>query len=122
MSELKRLQFDFSDAVADLLIWCRENKIKVRHGETYRSPEEAERLSLKGVGARISAHTNRIAVDLIFNYIDEDGRIADFGRDAYVAAGEFWKKLHPSARWGGDFKNVRYDDIYHFSFEYRGVK
>lgn len=122
MSELIRLQFDFSNAVDDLLTWCYTEDIKVRFGEVYRSPEEAERLFKKGVGAKISAHTNRLAVDLIFCKIDISGNIMDCERHVYEYAGNFWKSLHHSARWGGDFKNVRYDDIYHYSFEYKGVK
>jgi hypothetical protein len=31
--------------------------------------------------------------------------------------GEWWKKQHPDARWGGDF-----DDGNHYSFEHEGVK
>jgi len=122
MSELKRLQFEFSEAVGDLLNWCKRWSIKVQQGETYRSPEEAERLYKKGVGAKISAHTNRLAVDLIFCKIDTLGNITDCERHVYEYAGNFWKSLYPAARWGGDFKNVKYDDIYHFSFEYKGVK
>jgi len=122
MSELKKLQIEFSDAVTDLFTWCRKNDIKIRYGETYRSPEEAERLYKKGVGAKISAHTNRLAVDFIFCKKDMLGNVSDCGRDIYLDAGKFWKLLHSNARWGGDFKNAKYDDIYHFSFEYKGVK
>jgi len=122
VSELKRLQIYFSDAVGDLLAWCKMNEIYVRYGETYRSPEEAERLYKKGVGARISAHTNRLAVDFIFCRIEVSEDIIDCERNVYEKAGLFWKSLNCVARWGGDFKNAKYDDIYHFSFEYKGVK
>jgi len=122
MSDLKKLQIEFSDAITDLLTWCKKNDIKIRYGEMYRSPEEAERLYKKGVGAKISAHTNRLAVDLIFCKKDTLGNITDCERHVYERAGNFWKAFYPDARWGGDFKNAKYDDIYHFSFEYKGVK
>lgn len=123
LSELKKLQFEFSDAFYWLQAWCKDNFIKIQYGELYRSPEEAFRLWEKGVGAKASAHSNRLAVDLIFHRLTLDEKqIILCERGSYEAAAKYWKDQHPAARWGGDFKTKKYDDIFHFSFEYKGIK
>jgi hypothetical protein len=64
-------------------------------------------------GIKNSNHRNRLAIDL---NLYKDDRYLDDAAD-YLRFGEFWKSLHPLARWGGDF-----GDSDHFSFEYNGVK
>lgn len=73
---------------------------------------EAIRVSVSQ-GIKNSVHTKRLAQDI---NLFKDGEFLVKPED-YVPFGEWWKKQHPSARYGGDF-----GDFDHFSFEWNGVK
>jgi len=62
-------------------------------------------------GIKNSVHRDKLAQDL--NLYKDDKWLEDAAD--YLPYGEFWKSLHPLARWGGDF-----GDADHFSFEYNG--
>lgn len=64
-------------------------------------------------GIRNSVHTKKLAQDL---NLFKDGEFLIKPED-YRPFGDWWKKQHPLARFGGDF-----GDYDHFSFEYQGVK
>jgi hypothetical protein len=108
-------------------------------GESYRSPEQAainslsltDRARIRALletkypvvadaigssvsqGIKNSVHRNKLAQDL---NLFKDGIFLEKLTD-YQPFGEFWKSLHPLARWGGDF-----GDADHFSFTYQGIK
>lgn len=73
---------------------------------------EAIRVSVSQ-GIKNSVHTLKLAQDL---NLFKDGEFLIKPED-YAPFGEYWKTLHPLARYGGDF-----GDYDHFSFEHNGVK
>lgn len=114
MSELlSTKQFRFSLLVSHLLQKAHEMGYDVSLGEAYRSPQEAARLALAGLGIRNSLHTKRLAIDI---NLFKDGVYLTNGDD-YQPLGEWWEQQAPDARWGGRFK-----DGNHFSLEHEGVK
>ena len=70
----------------------------------------------KPIGIAKSVHCVGLAVDL---YIIENKNISDDPK-GYSILGNYWKSLHPLARWGGDFEG--FPDLGHFSFEWEGRK
>lgn len=87
----------------------------VTFGETYRPPETAELYARQNRGVRESLHTYRLAIDLnIFRFDQLLKKTED-----YRIFGDYWKTLHPLARWGGDFSHR--PDGNHFSLEYQGM-
>ena len=110
---LLALQQVFSTCVAKLILYAQTEGIGVTIGEVWRSAPEAERLYAAGLGIRYSVHRDRLAVDL--NCIKGGVYTTDLA--PYRVLGEYWKTLHPLARWGGDFEHVDPD---HFSFEWQG--
>ena len=111
---LNTKQADFTRAVGKFLVWCDQAGIDVILAEAYRTREQAEIYAAQGKGIKNSVHTKKLAVDL-FRYLD--GTIT-WNTEDYRKMGEKWKKLHPMARWGGDFRRR---DAVHFSFEHNGV-
>ena len=65
------------------------------------------------VGVKNSVHRLKLAQDI---NIFLNGEYQE-GGDIYKQIGEWWKKQHPAARYGGDW-----GDGDHYSFEYQGVK
>jgi hypothetical protein len=116
MSDLLSLQQTFVELVSTKLIpWAIANGYAMTFGEAWRSPEEAAIQAAKGAGVAHSLHTERLAVDLnLFR-----GRQILLNLEDYRPIGEYWKTLHPLARWGGDFKRV---DADHFSLTFGGVE
>ena len=120
-----------------LLDFIQKSGYRARLRELFRSDEQAEihalghagrdRLALMlsehpefvqlaralrnntGNGVRESVHSLGIAVDIML--FDEDGTFLTDTED-YAFAGDYWKRLHPACRWGGDFR--RRDGV-HFS-------
>jgi hypothetical protein len=82
--------------------------------EAFRTKEQAEIYAASGRGILNSVHRKKLAVDL-FRY--KDGTIS-WDVEDYTQLGQYWKTLHPDARWGGDFLGRR--DAVHFSFEHNG--
>jgi len=116
MMTLGQKQEAFAEALGKLLAWVQlQPGYAVRIGEVFRPKTTARYYASIGKGIINSAHCNKLAVDL---FLSVDGRVT-WEREHYVYFGEYWKELHPLARWGGDFKNR---DAVHFSFEHRGVR
>lgn len=98
------------------LVWRLLQKVTddgyaLTFGETYRSPEEAERLAGIGAGIKNSLHTDRLAIDL--NFFRHRKYLTD-GKD-FKEIGEWWERQHALCRWGG-----RFADGNHFSLEHEG--
>ena len=110
--ELQRL---FVQLVAKLIDYAYQNPhYTLRFGEAYRTPEQAAWNAAHGAGIAHTLHTERLAIDLLLD-IDY---VWQTSTEAYRPLGEYWKSLHPLARWGGDF--VSRPDGNHFSLAYGG--
>lgn len=100
--------------VAKLIEFAYDQGLELTWGEAYRTKEQAQWDATNHIGIVNSVHCERLAVDfMLFKsgiYLTEPA--------AYQPLGEFWKSLHPSCRWGGDFKTV---DADHFSITWGGV-
>ncbi len=114
-------QEQFAYALGQLLVWAYEHQLPVRGGEWMRTPDAAALNAKQGDGISTSLHIDKLAVDLnrVIN-----GVLSNDPKD-YKPLADYWKTLHPDARWGGDFKPTvarPYGDIYHFSLTYGGRK
>ena len=69
--------------------------------------------AFKAIGISDSCHGYGLAVDLL---LFSGGAISN-DRLHYAVLGNYWKTLHPLARWGGDFKG--FPDLGHYSFEWQ---
>ena len=112
-STLVEAQCLFASLVGMLLRWVDSKGLSVTLGECYRSPATAAQYAKMGLGITNSLHCERLAVDL---NVFVDGKYSDFIGD-YARLGEYWKTLHPLARWGGDFTKPDPD---HFSLSWEG--
>ncbi len=112
---LSKTQREFTECIGKLIEFAYTNGYELTFGDAYRDPRvHGEFKEKKSYAAAASVHKIRLAVD--FNlFIDGDYIM---GSCAYKPLGEYWKTLHPLARWGGDFHSP---DGNHFSFEYWGV-
>jgi hypothetical protein len=115
---LGRLQEEFSVALGALLIEAGKRGKPFRCGELLRTPEQAAVYAAQKKGSLTSVHIIRLAFD---GFVIKDGALSN-DPEVYRELGDFWKTLHPLARWGGDFKPPAPLDPYHFSFEYQGRK
>lgn len=114
LGEKQRL---FGKLVGKLLTWVytpESDGWAVTFAEAYRTPEQAALNAKTGAGITNSLHTIRLAIDLNL-FING---IYQTDSAAYKEMGEYWKSLHPLARWGGDFKKP---DGNHFSLFHDGV-
>jgi hypothetical protein len=110
---LGQLQRIHVDMVASLIAFVYGAGYELSWGEAYRTQEQAQWDAQHGSGIFNSVHCDRLAVDL---QLFKDG-VYLTDPAAYKFMGDFWKTLHPLARWGGDFHTV---DADHFSLEYEG--
>lgn len=114
---LRQKQSLFVCLVAQLIDYASGQGFEMTFGETYRSPEEAKRLTKLGKGIPNSLHTSRLAIDLnLFknnNYLTRTEHYADLGHywESLSSPGEF------ECCWGG-----RFGDGNHFSIGYGGRK
>lgn len=113
LGEKQRL---FTRLVGILIEYAYQQGYELGFGETLRRPEQAVRNADNGTGIRNSLHKLGLAVD--FNLFKE-GKYLTLSED-HNLLGQFWKGLHPLARWGGDFKPK--PDGNHYSLEHEGVK
>lgn len=97
---LRSNQSTFARNIARLVEWCFQNGYEVTLGEGYVSGGNGH--------MKNSLHYERLAQDL---NLFRDGEYLTDTAD-YQRAGEAWKQLHESNRWGGDF---RFPDGNHFS-------
>ena len=105
---LRSTQSEFLVCVADLILWAQAEGFDLTGGDLWRSPEECIRR-----GFAESIHGERLAIDL--NLFIDGEYMTDSA--AHAPLGEYWKSLHPLARWGGDFRKP---DGNHYSFEWDG--
>lgn len=108
---LREKQSLFVTLVAGLIVEATHRGYDLTFGETYRSPEEAERLAKLGKGIRNSLHTIRLAVDL---NLFRDGVYLS-STESHRLLGEWWERQHELCRWGG-----RFHDGNHYSLEHGG--
>jgi len=110
-----QLQEEFARCLGLLLVWAYQQRgYGIRGGEWWRPQVTADYYASTGAGIKGSVHEEKLAVDLTLTL---DG-VVQPDTPAYSALGTYWKSLHPSARWGGDF--VHRPDGNHFSFEFQG--
>jgi hypothetical protein len=106
---LREKQSLFAVLMADLIFQAVKMGYQVTLGETYRSPEEAERLSKTGAGIKNSLHTQRLAVDL---NLFKDGVYLS-STEAHRPLGEWWEAQNELCRWGGRFKDGNHYSLTH---------
>lgn len=106
---LREQQSLFAVAVGDLIRYVYGMGWELSLDEAYRPPETARLYERQGRGSARSLHCQKLAIDL---NLFIDGKYQRRGA-AYEPLGEFWKTLHPLARWGGDWQSK---DYRHFSF------
>lgn len=108
---MSALQQQFVEDVSKLIQFAvSQPGIKVRAGEMWRTPEQAQWNADHGTGIACSLHLQRLAVDLL---VDLNGIWQqDDSAGCYAKLGEFWKSLGADHYWGGDFTKKDYD---HFS-------
>lgn len=111
---LNAKQVEFTRHMAEFQVWAFDNGFQLIEAESFRPHWVAEEYARRGKGIKNSVHTKKLARDL---FLVVDGRVT-WDADAYAPLGEEWKRRHPLARWGGDFRNR---DAVHFSFEHNGV-
>lgn len=106
MTNLSAIQMEFLACSVKLLQHILASGYQLTYGDAYRD---------KGCphGKPGGAHSKRLALDLNL-FLDGVYLVKTSDHKIF---GDFWKKLHPLARWGGDF-----EDGNHYSFEYEGVK
>lgn len=114
MTTLGEQQRAFPPLVAKLIDFAYANGYEVTFSEAWRTPEQALWNQQHGSGIANSLHCKRLAIDL--NLFKDDQYLADM--ESYRPLGDYWKTLHPDARWGGDFHKPDSD---HFSLEWQGV-
>lgn len=110
---LGHLQREFTRCTGLLIGWAYQNGYALTYGETWRDPRIAALNAKDGKGITNSLHCDRLAVD--FNLF-KDGKYLLDSKD-HKPLGDYWKTLHPLARWGGDFTKP---DGNHYSFEWQG--
>lgn len=139
---LREHQSLFMRLYGQLIMWAYANGYELTAGESKRSNEQAIINSLGSVGrekvAQLlmnqfpslafairdngkangivgSLHELQLAADI---NLFKDGKFLSNSSD-HKPLGEYWKSLHPLARWGGDFSKP---DGNHYSIEFGGKK
>ena len=116
MSALLSLQWEFSQAIADLMLYAAKLGYHIAVGEFYRTPEQAKWNAAHGTGIANSNHCNKLAADL--NLFTADGTyITD--DTGHRELGTYWKAKGAMYRWGGDFERK---DSNHYSIKFGGVE
>lgn len=117
MMTLRQKQSVFARLAAELIIQAEIQGFEVTLGETYRSPEEAERLFKLGKGIKNSLHTSRLAIDL--NLFLNGTYLRS--TEAHRPLGEWWERQSQPpdiiCHWGGKF-----GDGNHYSVGHAGRK
>ena len=104
------LQWEFLQRVAVLV----QHTELLGHKMTMSRGYASEAANAADGGHPESAHLHRLAIDLNL-FVNNEYVTGD--HPVWHELGDFWKSLHPEARWGGDWR-----DYNHFSFEWNGVK
>ena len=97
LSEKQQL---FTKNIARLILFAESIGYGLSFGHAWRSPEEQQRLFREGVTKTLnSIQLCRLAVDL---NVFENGQLClEWGQIKEL--GDYWEKLHPNNRWGGDW-------------------
>ena len=101
---LGRKQEEFSHMHMLLLVFLHTKGYRVRQKHLLRCDDCR-------VGHQTSLHKLSLAIDL---YLAKDGLLLT-GLSDYIEAGEYWESI--GGGWGG-----RFEDAFHFSLAYRGMK
>lgn len=102
---LRQKQSFFARSVAHLILQAYALGYEVTLGEAWRSPEEAQRLSVLGKGIVNSLHTKKLAIDL---NLFKDGMYLS-STESHQPLGEWWEaQTTPELtfRWGGRFSRA----------------
>ena len=96
-------QAAFLRDVARLIDFVNDRGIVATGGELMRTQaQQAMYVSAGKSQTMASNHIRKLAIDL--NFIKDDRLETDMG--VLRPIGEFWESLHPSNRWGGNFKTL----------------
>lgn len=86
------------------------------YGDAFRDPRVHGEQGVKmGYGEALSAHKNKLAVDI---NLFKDG-VYQKDTEDHRQFGEYWCSLDPDCRWGGNFSTK--SDGNHYSMIYKGV-
>lgn len=111
----------FTRLIAQLINYADTIGYEVSLEEVKRSQAQANANAASGAGISNSLHLLGLAADLNL-YINGDWQQ---NSEAFRPLGDYWKTLHPLARWGGDFRDRLgrpKPDGNHFSLEWEGRK
>lgn len=112
--KLSEAQIIFSLNIADLIHFANSKSIGLTFGEAYRTEfQQAEHLRTGKSKTMNSNHLRRLGVD--FNFFI-DGKLT-YNKKTLQDLGDFWESLHPSNRWGGNFKS--FIDTPHFEMNFK---
>ena len=107
--KLSEYQQEFTKNIAYLILKAGNIGVGLTFGEVYRTEyQQAEYLRTGKSKTMNSNHLRRLAVD--FNFFI-DGKLY-YDHPKINELGEYWEKLHPANRWGGNFKTFK--DAPHF--------
>ncbi len=109
---LLQKQTIFAFNVSKLIGYIYDQGYAVTLGEALRTPEMASIYAKRGIGINDSLHCEKLAIDL--NLFDRNYTYC-MEKSDYRQFGDYWKKLDPANRWGGDFK--RLVDSNHFEMQ-----
>jgi len=114
------IQWEFTQDIAKLIMFAKDNNYKLTLGEAYRTSDQqklyfyGQSITEVGLGIDLvsapvrsktmkSDHLNRLAIDFnIFYDYDKDGD-KDYISDKKLAEklGAYWESLNPKNYWGG---------------------
>ena len=94
-------QYTFTNNLAKLITFIREQGFYPRLREVLRTKEQAEIYAQKGIGIKDSQHCDGLAADIAIN--SPEGKYLDKSEE-YEIFGKYWESLHPLNGWGGRFK------------------
>jgi hypothetical protein len=97
---LRARQSEFARHVALLIERATTLGYEVTLGEAYRPPETAALYARQGRGIVASQHCQKLAIDL---NLFRDGVYLTTA-EAHRPLGEWWERLGPGHRWGGNFE------------------
>jgi hypothetical protein len=109
MITLSQKQRIFSFNLARFICWLHTKGVGVTIGEVWRSKETQQIYVNKGLSKTLnSKHCDKLAADLNF-FIKG---ILTYDYDKIKPYADYWLKLNPSNRWGGNFQG--FPDTNHF--------
>lgn len=107
--KLSENQIIFSYNIADLILYANSLGIGLTFGDAYRSEYQQKEYVRTGKSKTLNSnHLKRLAVD--FNFFI-DGKLV-YDKNTLQRLGDYWEKLHPKNRWGGNFS--KFTDTPHF--------